>query len=446
MIILTCKKIFKNILIIKNNFYGGEGLIKAVVGLNWGDEGKGKMVDYFASIADCVIRFHGGNNAGHTINNEYGRFAVHSVPAGICYEKVLNIIASGCVVNPESFIKEINKLQNLGINTSNVYISDRAITILPFHIILDKAEEGRLKEKKFDSTLRGIAPVYGDKYLKKGIQIGELLYIDELKDKLIDLVHQKNYIIANVYSGSQIDFDEMIKWLKHYSIKLRPYIKNIKPIIETLLMENKEIVLEGHIGALRDINHGIYPYTTSSSSIAGYAAASIPIPPKKIDNIIGVTKAYSTCVGAGPFVTEIKSKLADLIRVKGNEYGVTTKRPRRIGYFDAVATAYGSYLQGTNEVALTGLQVLSGINKLKICTAYKIGNDILKEFPLCFILEKVEPVYEEIEGWDEDISQVKRYDDFPIQVKQYIEKIESILGIPIKYISLGIERDSLIIR
>lgn len=421
-------------------------MVTAIVGVNWGDEGKGRMVDYFASKADCVIRYQGGDNAGHTVINDYGKLVFHNFPCGISYKNVVNIIAPGSVINLESFLNEMETLNSKGVETQNIMISDRAVLILPFHILLDKLEEERLKDKPYGSTLSGIAPVYGERFMKKGIQVGELLHPEYLKDHLASIVEYNNLIFTQVYKVKPIDFEETYRLLMGFGEKLNQYIFDIRPIINEMLQGNKKIVIEAQLGALRDIIHGIYPYTTSSSTLAGYACASIPIPADAIKNIIGVTKAYSTCVGEGPFVTEIKDTLGDDIRNKAGEFGATTGRPRRIGYFDAVASRYGCEVQGVTSLTLTCLDVLSGYAELKICTAYETHGNKTEIFPLNAALEKASPVYEILPGWIEDITAVRDYSNLPLNAKKYVERIEHLLSTEIKYISVGPERNALIVR
>ncbi len=421
-------------------------MIHAVTGTNWGDEGKGRMVDYFAERADVVIRFQGGDNAGHTVVNKRGKFAFHNFPSGICYDNVVNIIAAGSVVSPESFMKEQSELRAAGLEAENIRISDRAIIILPYHLALERMEEERLGDKKYGSTMSGIAPSYADKYAKKGIQAGELLYPDYLRSHLETILEYKNMIIQRGYGGEPLDFEPLFEKMVEYGKSLEPYIVDTLPIIEEALSSEKNIILEAQLGALRDISHGIYPYTTSSSVLAGYAAASVPVPPNRIDTITGITKAYSTCVGAGPFVTEITGELAEKIREKGNEYGAKTGRPRRIGHFDAPATSYGVKLQGATELVVTCLDVLSGMGPLKICTHYDVDGKRKKSFPVYPQLVKASPVYEELPGWDEDITGARRFEDLPRNAQKYIRRIEELAGIPVAYVSVGPERDDLIVR
>lgn len=421
-------------------------MIKAVVGLNWGDEGKGRMVDYLAAKADCIIRYQGGDNAGHTVVNPRGKFVLHNIPSGICYPDVLNIIAAGSVLNPESFVREIQELNQLGVATDNILISERAIMILPYHPLLDRLEDQRLKEKKYGSTLSGIAPVYGDKFMKKGIQVGELLTPEYLKDHLTDLLEYNNLRLQKIYGREPLNFGEIYQWLLSLGEIIRPHITDTQPVIQKLLEEEKTILLEAQLGALRDITHGIYPYTTSSSTLAAYACASIPVKPSLVKEIIGVTKAYSTCVGQGIFLTEMKESLANQIRAKGKEFGAKTARPRRIGFFDAVATRYGCQLQQVSKIAITCLDVLSGEEELKICTHYEIDDQLTETFPIYPHLLKAKPVYEILPGWEEELTEIRSYAQLPLQARKYLKRIEELCRVPIKFISVGPERQALIIR
>ncbi len=421
-------------------------MVHAVVGTNWGDEGKGRMVDYFAEQADVVIRFQGGDNAGHTVVNERGKFAFHNFPSGICYPGVTNIIASGSVVSPESFLHEQEELRSAGLDAENIRISDRAIIIMPYHLLLEKLEEERLGDKKYGSTMSGIAPSYADKYAKKAIQAGELLHPDYLRSHLKAILEYKNLIIERCYGDQPLELEPLFEQMVEYGKSLKTYITDTAPIIEDALRGDKNIILEAQLGALRDISHGIYPYTTSSSVLTGYASASVPIPAHKIELVTGITKAYSTCVGAGAFVTEITDELADRIREKGKEYGAKTGRPRRIGYFDAVATAYGTMLQGANEIVVTCLDVLSGMGDLKICTGYEIEGKRKNNFPIYPELLNAKPVYEQMPGWDEDITGVRNFDRLPENAKRYVSRIEELIGVDVRYISVGPEREDLIVR
>ncbi len=419
-------------------------MVISVVGLNWGDEGKGRMVDYFAGKADCVIRYQGGDNAGHTVVNDHGKFAFHNFPSGVCYPDVVNIIASGSVISPESFVKELEDTKAKGLEIGEIYISDRAILIMPYAKILEKLEEERLKDKKYGSTMSGIAPTYGYKYLKKGIQAGELMYPEYLKEHLNDVVEYANLLIEKGYGSDPVDADEMYDYLMGYADIIRPYLANTKAMTDELLENGKTIIVEAQLGALRDITHGIYPYTTSSSTLSGNACASIPVAPYEIERIEGITKAYSTCVGEGPFTTEIFDEQAEQIRERGNEYGAKTGRPRRIGHFDAVATRYGCRLQAATGMTVTCLDVLSGEKELKICTGYEINGEITRNFPINCALDEAKPVYMTMPGWSEDITGVRSFDDLPENAKKYLLEIERLCGVPLSYVSVGPERDALI--
>jgi len=419
-------------------------MVTSVVGLNWGDEGKGRMVDYFAGKADCVIRYQGGDNAGHTVVNDHGKFAFHNLPSGVCYPGVINIIASGSVVSPDSFIAELEDVEANGLKVENIYISDRAILIMPYAKILEKLEEERLKDKKYGSTMSGIAPTYGYKFLKKGIQAGEFFYPEYLKEHVKDIVDFANLTIAGGYGAKPVDPDEIYAYLMKYAEQLKPYIINTKALVDKLLVEGKNIIVEAQLGALRDITHGIYPYTTSSSTLSGNACASIPVSPASIERIVGITKAYSTCVGEGPFTTELFGDIAHEIREIGHEYGAKTGRPRRIGYFDAVATKYGCTLQGATEMTVTCLDVLSGQKELKICIAYDINGEQTQDFPINCTLNDAKPVYKTVPGWDEDITGCRTFDELPETAKSYLKEIEELTGTRISYVSVGPERDALI--
>ncbi|MBR2317191.1 MAG: adenylosuccinate synthase [Spirochaetales bacterium] len=418
--------------------------VTAICGINWGDEGKGRMVDYFAETADYVVRFQGGNNAGHTVMNQFGKFALHLLPSGIFNKKAMNIIGNGAVVNPQALYEEIQTIEKSVGKISNLLVSERAHVIFPYHILLDELEEERLKDKKFGSTKRGIAPVYSDKYLKTGILMSDLLNRDYLAQRIRNNLEYRNIIVESVYKKPAIDADEMIEWGWNYGQKLKEYIANTVTPIHKAIKENKKILLEGQLGALRDIEFGIYPYTTSSSPIPGYAGAGAAVPPYEIKRVTGVMKAYSTCVGEGPFVTELFDEIGDEIRTKGHEFGASTGRARRIGWFDGVASRYGCDITGATELALTLLDVLTGQKELKICNGYEIGGKIISEFPTTEKLYNAKPSYITLPGWEEDITGIREYDKLPINAQKYIEKIEEIVNVKIKYISVGPERDQLI--
>lgn len=420
--------------------------VSAICGINWGDEGKGRMVDYLATDADFVIRFQGGNNAGHTVINNYGKHALHHLPSGVFNKNALNIISNGSVVNPEALVYEIEDIKKSIDFNIKLLISERSHVIFPFHLLLDCYEEERLSDKKFGSTKRGIAPVYSDKYMKVGVLMSDLLNKDYLYKRLKSNLDFKNQIITKIYHKPQIKVDEMVDWGYSYGQKLKDYIGNSIPILKDALKNDKKILLEGQLGALRDIEFGIYPYTTSSSPIAGYASSGTSIPPFEIKNVIGVMKAYSTCVGEGPFVTELFDDTADKIREKGKEYGASTGRPRRIGWFDAVASKYGCLVSSATEVAITLLDVLSGFKELKICTEYKIQGNKIKDFPTTQYLEIAKPEYIIMKGWEEDVTSIKKFKNLPENAQKYVLQIEKLIETKIKYISVGPERDQLIIR
>lgn len=418
-------------------------MVKAVVGLNWGDEGKGRMVDYFASEADIVVRYQGGSNAGHTVVNDKGKFAFHCFPSGTCYEEVVNIIAAGAVLNLKDFRIELDTVK-AQLDNFKLLISDRVILTLPYHIQLEKLEEARLKDKKYGSTLSGIAPTYADKYLKKGIQAGELLNPSYLKERVKDIVEYKNLLLAGCYGAEKLDPIKVYEELLEAGEVVKPFITDVGPIVQEALKSDKAIVVEAQLGALRDISHGIYPYTTSSSVLAGYACASVPVPPSKVTSIVGITKAYSTCVGEGAFVTELFDETAAQIRKVGKEYGAKTGRPRRIGNFDAVATRYGCELQGATEVTVTCLDVLSGIKELPICVEYDVDGKKTDRFPVYSALLNAKPVYETVPGWEEDITKVRNFEDLPVNAQNYLRRMEKEMGVRISYVSVGPERDALI--
>ncbi|OHD10512.1 MAG: adenylosuccinate synthase [Spirochaetes bacterium GWC1_27_15] len=420
--------------------------VTAICGVNWGDEGKGRMVDYFARSADYVIRFQGGNNAGHTVVNDFGKFALHLLPSGIFNREAINIIGNGAVVNPAALIKEIEEVEQVIGSINNFYLSDRCHIIFPFHILLDEYEEERLKDNKFGSTKRGIAPVYSDKYLKIGILASDLLNKDYLSKRIKNNLDIKNQTIKSIYNKPEVNIEEMVEWGYSNGKKIEKYIKNVIPLLRDAVRSDKKILLEGQLGALRDIEFGIYPYTTSSSPIAGYAGAGSSIPPYEIKRVIGVMKAYSSCVGEGPFVTELFGEKAEAIRKKGNEYGAATGRPRRIGWFDAVASRYGCEILGATEVSLTLLDVLSGEDEINICTEYKTNDEIIEDFPTTQKLYESKPQYITMPGWKEDITGIRSFFDLPKNAQNYVLKIEELIQVKIKYISVGPRREQLIKR
>lgn len=420
----------------------------AIVGINWGDEGKGRMVDFISDKYDVVVRYQGGNNAGHTIINDYGKFALNLLPSGIFRKGTLNILGTGMVIDIEHLVNEIESVRARGVNidSHNLKISNRAIICFPFHREQDSLEEERLGSKKYGSTVRGIAPVYGDKYLKKGIQIGELLYPEYLEERLSSILEWKNIHLTNVYSAKPYTLSSITDWLKQYGAMIKDMICDTTELLKDAANYGKNILFEAQLGSLRDIHYGIYPFTSSSCSLAEFAPVGAGLFGYQIDSVIGVIKAYSTCVGEGPFVTELLDQVGNRLRDIGTEYGAATGRPRRIGYLDLVATKYGVNIQGATDLALTKLDVLSGEKTIKVCIGYEIEGKIVKSFPITPLLYKAKPIYEELEGWEEDITHIREYTCLPINTKKYIEYIENWLERPFKYISVGAKRDEIILR
>ena len=420
----------------------------AVVGINWGDEGKGRMVDLIAKDYDIVIRYQGGNNAGHTIVNEYGKFALHLIPSGIFSEGVVNVLGNGVVIDLEDLCREIDNLRAHGIRITpeNLKISERATIVFPFHRALDGLEEARLKDQKYGSTLRGIAPVYSDKYQKKTVMLGELLYPEHLKAHLASILEWKNLIIHNVYGAEPYKLEDMLAWCEEFGGKLRPFLCDVPKYLYEAERAGKNIMFEAQLGALRDIDFGIFPYTSSSSSIAGYACVGAGMPGSHVDRTVGIVKAYSTCVGEGPFTAEWFGEKAENLREKGGEYGASTGRPRRVGPIDLVATRYGCRIQGATEVALTKLDVLSGMKEVPLCVQYELNGALTDDFPFPAILPEAKPVFRTMPGWNCDISGVRRYEDLPKEARDYVETVEKAIGCHISYVSVGAEREAIITR
>ncbi len=423
--------------------------VTAVVGANWGDEGKGKIADFLAQKSDIVVRFQGGNNAGHTIINDYGKFALHLLPSGVFNPKAINILGPGVAVNIPFFLKELDDLVKRGVPQPRIYISERAQIVLPYHIAFDELEEKRLADEKFGSTKTGIAPFYGDKYLKIGIQINEIFDEERLHKRFKNIITQKNVIFEHLYNVAKITPDKLIETIIKDRDRIKPFIADTTSMLYAALKDKKKILLEGQLGALRDPDHGIYPYSTSSSPLAGFACVGASIPPYEITRIVAVTKAYSSCVGAGPFATELFGQEGETLRAKGGsagEYGATTGRPRRVGWFDAVATSYGCRLHGATEIALSNLDVLGYLDHIKGCVEYNINGKRTRDFPLTKELDKVEPVFKKLPGWKCDISKIRVFSEFPANTKQYVHFLENQLGVPIKLISVGPERNAMIKR
>ena len=418
----------------------------AIVGINWGDEGKGRMVDLIASDYDIVCRYQGGNNAGHTIVNEYGKFALHLIPSGICLPGVVNVLGNGVVIDLESLCGEIETLQKAGVSVTpeNFKISERATIVFPYHRALDGLEEARLKDKKYGSTLRGIAPVYSDKYQKKTIMMGELLYPKYLEKRLASILEWKNLTIQNVYGAEAYKLEDMLAWCQEFGSKLAPYICDTSKYLYEAEKAGKNIMFEAQLGALRDIDFGIFPYTSSSSSNAGYACVGAGIPGSHVDRTVGIVKAYSTCVGEGPFTCEMFGDEAAALRDAGGEYGAATGRPRRVGGFDVVASRYGVKMQGCTSIALTKLDVLSYLDKIPVCVAYDIDGERVDRFPIGVKLAKAKPIYEYLPGFHCDISGCRTISDLPKEALDYVHYLEAAVGCRIKYVSVGPDRDAYI--
>jgi len=420
----------------------------AIVGINWGDEGKGRMVDLLTEQIDIVVRYQGGGNAGHTVINEHGKFALHLLPSGIFRKNVINILGNGVAVDPESLMNEIKDVAEKGVAVTpeNLKISDRASLLMPWHRRLDELEEQRLADKKYGSTKQGIAPFYSDKYQKKTIMAGELFYPERLKAHLQDLMEWKNLIIKGVYGAEPYTWEEIENWLNTSCEAIKPFICDTGDLLREAEENGKKIMFEAQLGSLRDLDHGIYPMTTSSNTIAAYAPVGSGLPGAELDRIIGVVKAYSTCVGEGPFTCEMFGEEAEKLREAGHEYGAKTGRPRRVGPVDLVATRYGVEVQGATEIALTKLDVLSYMDEIPVCTKYVLNGEETDKFPFPAALGACKPVIETVRGWKKDISGVRTWEDLPEEAKAYVQMIERAIKCPIKWISVGPERESIILR
>ncbi len=420
----------------------------AIVGINWGDEGKGRMVDLLTEDYDVVVRYQGGGNAGHTVINEFGKFALHLLPSGIFRKGTMNILGNGVALDPENLLREIRQVREKGVEITpeNLMISERASLLLPWHRELDGLEEKRLAGKKFGSTKQGIAPFYSDKAAKKTVLAGELFYPEELREHLSDLLEWKNLTLEKVYSARPYTMIYLEQWLKDYCEPLMPFIKNTSAWLRDADNAGRKILFEAQLGALRDLDYGIHPYTTSSNPIAAYAPVGSGYPKAKLDRVIGVVKAYSTCVGEGPFVSEIFGEEGDALREAGQEYGAKTGRPRRVGALDLVATRYGVEMQGATEIALTKLDVLSYLDEIPVCTKYLVDGKETEDFPFPTALKNAKPVLVTVPGWHQDISGVRRFEDLPKAAQDYVLMIEKGTGCFVKYVSVGPERESIIER
>ncbi len=424
-------------------------MVRAIVGANWGDEGKGKITDMLARESDIIIRFQGGSNAGHTIINNYGKFALHLLPSGVFYNHTTSIIGNGVALNIPYLIQEIQSLVERGVPKPQILVSDRAQILMPYHVLFDTYEEARLAGKSFGSTKSGIAPFYSDKYAKIGIQVSELFDDQVIREKVMRVCEQKNVLLEHLYHKPLLDPEELIKTCREYRDMIEPYVCDVSAYLHQAIKEGKTILLEGQLGSLKDPDHGIYPMVTSSSTLAAYGAIGAGIPPYEIKDIITVVKAYSSAVGAGAFVSEIFGDEADELRHRGGdggEYGATTGRPRRMGWFDAVATRYGCRIQGATEVAFTVLDVLGYLDEIPVCVGYEIDGQVTKDFPTTVKLEKAKPVYTTLPGWKCDIRGIKNYEDLPENCRKYIEFVEQEIGVPITMVSNGPERDDIIYR
>ena len=425
-------------------------MVRAVVGANWGDEGKGKITDMLAETSDIIVRFQGGANAGHTIVNDYGKFALHTLPSGCFYDHTTSVIGNGVALNIPVLFKELNSIVEKGVPMPKILISDRAQMVMPYHILFDEYEEERLAGKSFGSTKSGIAPFYSDKYAKIGFQVSELFDTEEeLKDKISRVIASKNVLLEYLYKKPLLTVDEVYETLMEYKAIVEPYVCDVSAYLHEAIKAGKTILLEGQLGTLKDPDHGIYPMVTSSSTLAAYGAIGAGIPPYEIKQIVTVVKAYSSAVGAGEFVSEIFGDEADELRRRGGdggEYGATTGRPRRMGWFDCVASKYGCRMQGTTDVAFTVLDVLGYLDEIPVCVGYDIDGEVTTDFPTTAKLKKAKPVYEVLPGWKTDIRGIKNYEDLPENCRNYIEFIEKNIGYPITMVSNGPKRTDIIYR
>lgn len=424
-------------------------MVRAIVGANWGDEGKGKITDMLGQESDIIVRFQGGANAGHTIINDYGKFALHTLPSGVFYDHTTSIIGNGVALNIPVLFKEIKEITDRNVPMPKILVSDRAQMVMPYHILFDEYEEERLAGKSFGSTKSGIAPFYSDKYAKIGFQVSELFDEEALKEKLERVIVQKNILLEHLYHKPLLDPDEIFATLMEYREMVKPYVCDVSAYLWDAIKEGKNILLEGQLGSLKDPDHGIYPMVTSSSTLAAYGAIGAGIPPYEIKQIITVCKAYSSAVGAGAFVSEIFGEEADELRRRGGdggEYGATTGRPRRMGWFDCVASKYGCRIQGTTDVAFTVLDVLGYLDEIPVCVGYEIDGVVTTDFPTTGKLEKAKPVLEVLPGWQSDIRGIKKYEELPENCRNYIEFVEKQIGFPITMISNGPGRNDIIYR
>jgi len=425
-------------------------MVTAVVGVNWGDEGKGKITDMLAENADIIVRFQGGANAGHTIKNSYGKFALHTLPSGVFYNHTTSIIGNGVALDVKKLFNEIKSIEEKGVPTPKILVSDRAQMVMPYHVLFDSLEEARLAGASFGSTKSGIAPFYSDKYAKIGFQVSELFEEESaLRAKIERVLAQKNVLLRELYHQPEITVDEVYQTLMEYKEMLSPYICDVSTFLWNAVKEGKNILLEGQLGSMKDPDHGIYPMVTSSSTLAGYGAIGAGLPPYEIKKIVAVTKAYSSAVGAGEFVSEIFGDEAKTLRDNGGdggEYGATTGRPRRVGWYDCVASRYGCRIQGATDVAFTVLDALGYLDEIPVCVGYEIDGKVTKDFPTTTMLKKAKPVLEVLPGWKTDIRGIRKYEDLPENARKYVEFIEKEIGFPITMVSNGPGREDIIYR
>lgn len=424
-------------------------MVRAIVGANWGDEGKGKITDMLAETSDIVVRFQGGANAGHTIINNYGRFSLHLMPSGVFYNHTTSVLGNGVALDIEKFCAELKSIVDAGVPTPKILVSNRAQVMMPYHVLFDTLEEARLAGKSYGSTKSGIAPFFSDKYAKIGLQVNELFDEEVLQDRLHKVVEIKNAILRELYHAPEISYDELLEEMHRQRDLIAPYVADTSKFLREALKEGKTVLLEGQLGTMKDPDHGIYPMVTSSSTLAAYGAVGAGIPPYEIKDIVAVTKAYSSAVGAGDFVSELFGDEADELRRRGGdkgEYGATTGRPRRVGWYDAVASKYGCQLQSATEVALTVLDVLGYLKEIKVCVGYEIDGKVTTDFPVTPLLNKAKPVYETLPGWNCDIRGIKNYDELPENCKNYIDFIEKHIETPITMVSNGPERHEILKR
>ena len=424
-------------------------MVRAIVGANWGDEGKGKITDVLAETSDIVVRFQGGANAGHTIINNYGRFSLHLMPSGIFYNHTTSVLGNGVALDIERFCAELKSIVDAGVPTPKILVSNRAQVMMPYHVLFDTLEEARLAGKSYGSTKSGIAPFFSDKYAKIGLQVSELFDEEVLQDRLHKVIENKNAILRELYHAPEINYDELLEEMHRQRDMIAPYVTDTSKFLREALKEGKTVLLEGQLGTMKDPDHGIYPMVTSSSTLAAYGAVGAGIPPYEIKDIVAVTKAYSSAVGAGDFVSELFGEEADELRRRGGdkgEFGATTGRPRRVGWYDAVASKYGCQLQSATEVALTVLDVLGYLKEIKVCVGYEIDGKVTTDFPVTPLLNKAKPVYETLPGWNCDIRGIKNYDELPENCKNYIDFIEKHIETPITMVSNGPERHEILKR